>query len=384
MTNWIALGDSNTGNSYNPYYVTSNQTYFKLISDQFGLTAINAGVSGNKASDMLARLTTVMALGSSGDIVSVCSGTNEADESVTNSTTTASIRAAYREDMSDIIDTLQTNGFKPVIFTAPDSLLLGMRPRLEALRQEAHEIGIKYGVPVIDINAKMIFDLNSVTFSTYKDWFKDNSGTPDNYHMEVTGHQRWADFSISKLLDLSGVGGGPTTYPQTILNRSFNSGFGNTTTDTTRTQIKASALTAKTGSPTQTKVTFAADVSESFTVTSAYIGHKATSGDAWDFSSTPVQLMVSSSGTFTVPQNSTVTTDLCGFVWDGSSDIIVSIYCSGGPSSDFLAAFDDGINSGSSLYVTHLKAASDASTVNASGYSSYPGYCSGVTKIDME
>lgn len=388
MTNLIALGDSNTGNSYAPYYVTASQTYFYLAATSWGLTPINAGVSGNKASDMYARISTVMALGASGDIVTIMSGTNECDASVTAGTSVASIRATYRTDMGNIIFTLKTNGFKPVIITPPDSLLVGMRPRLDGIRQEALQMGIDLGIPVIDLFGKMTADLNFTAFSTYEQKFKNNGTTPYNpdlYHLSVTGHADVSTFLVSQTLLFSTGGGGGTTYPQTILNRSFNGAFGNITTETVRIQIKASAITAKTGSPTQTKVTIAASGLESFTVTAAYIGHRASSGDAWDFATTPVQLLVSGSGTFVVPISSSATTDLCNFVWDGTSDIIVSIYCNGGSSSDGLAAYDDGVYSGSSLYVTHLKTSgNDAATVNASGYTSYPGYCGGVTKIEMQ
>jgi lysophospholipase L1-like esterase len=200
MANLIALGDSNTGNSYNPYYVTATQTYFYLLATEIGLTPVNAGVSGNKASDMLARLSTVMGLGSAGDFVLIMTGTNESDASVTNGTTVASVRATYRADMEEIVDTLQTNGFKPIVVTPPDSLAIGMTPRLSAIRDEALALGIEYLVPVVDLYAKMRFDYDRLAFSTYKGWFKDNSGSPDSYHLSVNGHAWCADFAAKAIV----------------------------------------------------------------------------------------------------------------------------------------------------------------------------------------
>lgn len=60
-----------------------------------------------------------------------------------------------------------------------------------------------------------------------------------------------------------------------------------------------------------------------------WIGHKAASGNPWDFAAAPVQVKLNNSGIIDLGSGM-VRLDCCAFEWDGVSDIIVSSYITSG------------------------------------------------------
>ncbi len=122
-----------------------------------------------------------------------------------------------------------------------------------------------------------------------------------------------------------------------------------------------------------------------------YIGEKATSGDAYDFASTPRQVTFSSGQAGGTVTSSGLTSDPIPFRVDKHKDYIISIYFSSysePPKKDTAA----------SGYALYYKEGDDAATVDASGYSAsasngkkhfvekiygYSVHCGGLCKSDF-
>lgn len=151
---------------------------------------------------------------------------------------------------------------------------------------------------------------------------------------------------------------------------------------TIRLVIPAASLTAPSGTPTLTRLTMRGSAAEQTSIGAAYIGHKASSGDAYDFASTPVQIKVATSGSFILGILTDVASDDAAFVWDKTSDIVISFYIANDTGKDTIRRINAGISG--SLYV---KSGNDASTVNATGYAasgSNPTTLAIVSKIEMD
>lgn len=94
-----------------------------------------------------------------------------------------------------------------------------------------------------------------------------------------------------------------------------------------------------------------------------YIGEKAASGDAYDFASTPTQLLVGASGTFNLDQNAPdVTTDALTFTFDHTKSYVIAAHFV--PAS-FGGMRHEGSITGADSY--NSAGASTATTVDASG-----------------
>lgn len=369
-----ALGDSNTGNACTPYYVTANQTYFKLVADALGYTeAINAGVSGNTATAMLARIQADV-IDHNPNVCLVMAGTNETDSSITNNLAVDSLVATYTSAMGSIITALQTAGIKPVIISPPYSLRPRMEGRLQKLRDAGLVLCVTRGVAFVDLFGRMQHDSETLSTSTFNQWYLDISGNPDLYHMGVTGHQRAADLISTTQFQIGSSGGG-STGTGSILNVALTSSFGNMDGSTARIKIMASATTPPSGVVTKIRLKLQAHADEAFSVAKCYIG-KCTSGVSVA-AFAPVQVGASSS--FTVAQGSTVWTDWVTMDWDKTTNLVVSLYANGGSTADKMAAV-----SGSSAGNTWLKSGDDAATGTASGYAEYTGYLSLVTNIETD
>lgn len=103
-------------------------------------------------------------------------------------------------------------------------------------------------------------------------------------------------------------------------------------------------------------------------LSSAYVGHKASSGNVWDFDGGQKQLKVGGNTGFTVPVNGNVETDWLDFDFDDSRDLIVAIYCTSGDVRVGAVASSIGGSFSS-------KAGSDETAVSApSGYSTSGAY----------
>lgn len=147
--------------------------------------------------------------------------------------------------------------------------------------------------------------------------------------------------------------GGETLFTATF---TADSGAGSSTTF--RFVIPASTL-AGSNVYSQVRLLFRATAAGTLTYNPGYIQEKAGSGDAYDFSATPVQITVGSSGTITIPAGTEVWSDWLDLAIDAAKNYVVSLYKTGGTSRQETT-------SGITQY---SKAGSDASTVNASGYS---------------
>jgi len=162
-----------------------------------------------------------------------------------------------------------------------------------------------------------------------------------------------------------------------ILDHALDTNFGNIAGKTARIEIKASALIVPPGAPSRIRVTLRATGDEPFSIGAAYVGHKAAYGKPWDATQV-TQLLVGGQRGFTVPTGGAVTTDWLDFAWDKSSDLVVSLYCDGDAAEDKMPAMSD------TVHATHLKLGNEAGLADASGYYSYPGYLSAVSRIETD
>lgn len=120
------------------------------------------------------------------------------------------------------------------------------------------------------------------------------------------------------------------------------------------------------GTPTTIKVKIAAGPS-GFASDGFYVGHKATSGDIYDFAATPVQLSVSGNTTFSIAGNGEAWA-IGTFVYDKSSGLDFALQDQGTGGNDLKAKV-----AATAIYKGFYKAGKDASTVNKSGYSHLGG-----------
>lgn len=375
-----ALGDSNTGNNRNPYYVAASETYFQLVSAALGYeTAINAGVSGDTAGGGLARLQADV-IAYSPSVCTVMFGTNEVDGSITANTQIDALISSYRSNIDGIITALLAASIKPVIVSPPFALRARAEGRLAALRDSLRELCIRRNVAFVDLFGKMQEDSNTQTASYFNQWFMDIGGTPDTYHIGVTGHQRIANTILAGQLAI-GSSTPPPSPPEdsgTVLNATLDGNFGNIDGKTIKVRIKAAQLSPPSGAVTKIRLGLQGHADEPLTLAKLYIGQKATSGDAYDAASLS-QMKVGGSSAFTVPQGTQVWTDWLTFSWDKTSDLIVSLYCNAGANADKMAAA-----SPSAIGDTHLKNGDEAATANATGFTAYNGYLSLVAKIETD
>ncbi len=144
-------------------------------------------------------------------------------------------------------------------------------------------------------------------------------------------------------------------------------------------RFEAAALTMPSGNILTMTVRFEAAAAEGLTITNAYIGHAAASGDAYDFSATPVQLLFSGSGSVAISAGATATSDSASFVYDKTSALLIAYYVGGGASVDSLRK-----KTGLSNINRYAKAANDAATVNKTGYGTEVGELDAINRIQAE
>lgn len=154
--------------------------------------------------------------------------------------------------------------------------------------------------------------------------------------------------------------------------------FGNRDTDTVKCEIAVADLTVPPFTPTRMWITLGqVSTVESVTFSKVYIGHKSAAGDLTPvlFGGMPsTVIMPSIPG---MPPN-TSRSDEIAFVWNETSPLILSMYFAGGPDSDLLSARTTGASD------TYFKEGVDeAITADFTGYMSFPGFLSGVVKIEV-
>jgi len=114
------------------------------------------------------------------------------------------------------------------------------------------------------------------------------------------------------------------------------------------------------------RVKFAAHTSEGWGMDQAYVGEKASSGNAWDFDGNQVQLTFNGSVSVVVPAGSTMWSDWVALSTTGSINKIVSCNVTSDTSNDAMAR-----EIGVTGYTRHNKASSDeAGTTAPTGYTS--------------
>lgn len=73
------------------------------------------------------------------------------------------------------------------------------------------------------------------------------------------------------------------------------------------------------------RVTLQAGASNDAVIASAYIGHQASSGNAYDFDGNQAQLLFSASGSTTVSAGTTETSDSVSFSLDATKNLVLSV-----------------------------------------------------------
>jgi len=144
-------------------------------------------------------------------------------------------------------------------------------------------------------------------------------------------------------------------------------------------RIEASAMSLPSGSITKLRMRYKAGSSEGFTVTNTYMEHRASSGDVYDFATTPTQILFAGSASKTISAGTTEWSDWMDFAYNKIDDLLVSFYAGGGAGSDMLsyALSVTGVNK-------YDKVANDAATVNKTGYGTTAGYCGLINAIEYE
>ena len=138
------------------------------------------------------------------------------------------------------------------------------------------------------------------------------------------------------------------------------------------------SLTIPVGGITQVRVTFEAGSTEACTITNAYIGHAAASGDVYDFLATPAQFLFGGATSKAVTAGTSFTSDFVNFKYNKTSALLISFYCGGGSSSDMIR------RKGTVTNVTHYtKTANDAATVDKTGYTVSAVNLVGINKIEV-
>lgn len=111
-------------------------------------------------------------------------------------------------------------------------------------------------------------------------------------------------------------------------------------------------------------------------VNKMYIGEAATTGDAYDFATTPVQVTFAGLTTVSIPANGSTVSDLITLTTDGTKNIVISYYIASGQTAAISAG---SLLNWNSYYITGDNAAAvDATT----GYT-VAGNDYLITRVDM-
>lgn len=145
---------------------------------------------------------------------------------------------------------------------------------------------------------------------------------------------------------------------------------------TIRVVIDSAQLSFPSGA-NQIRVTFYSASGEGLIITSAYVQNGAAAGDAYDFDSTPSQLLFGGSASRTIGANSNATSDGASFTRIAGRSLVVSLYINGGTSAD--AFRSKGTQTG---YTSYYINSSDATTVNTTGYSTAVPAILGVMHVE--
>ncbi len=178
------------------------------------------------------------------------------------------------------------------------------------------------------------------------------------------------------LHNLSTSGGftnaGMTVSSSTIASKSLSGNLGGISSQTIRQLISSSVLQTTGTGPV--RVTFGAG-SGGASLSSAYIGMAAASGDAYDFASTPVQIKFSGATSKSFSTDQSITSDPVILNVESGKNLLISFYLTSGNVN-----FENYADVNRDIYV---KAANETATVNVTGYSNYDGSTWFVERVDM-
>ncbi|WP_339735367.1 SGNH/GDSL hydrolase family protein [uncultured Gimesia sp.] len=180
---------------------------FSLPANAVAAEVINAGVGGNRSSQLLKRLDRDV-LAHKPSVVVLMVGTNDR----LNSGGFIDIKA-YRKNVNTLIDKIQTSGVKVLLMTPPPCIpeLLFSRhnprkykdqspvERMQEVRSVLLEISQKRKIPLIDFHNYLIDHNIADTKKTSVLRNRANSGIKDGVHLTPAGYQLLAKLVAEKL-----------------------------------------------------------------------------------------------------------------------------------------------------------------------------------------
>lgn len=165
----------------------------------------------------------------------------------------------------------------------------------------------------------------------------------------------------------------------TIIDKSLATASNGWTNYTIRVVVPVTAMgPLPRGTITLVRAKLFGGASETFSVEAAYIGQQAASGDSYDFSTTPSQLLFSGVGNVIAPMGGSVWSDWVSLTWDKSTPLVYSIDVATGTTTDMTAlSVVAGVTS-------FYKTGNDAATIDATGYTSYSAALIGIGAIEVD
>lgn len=182
-TRWVAFGDSLTSRLGNgaPYQGWVDRTGFLSLQQVSAL--YNAGIVGNNAADMLARIETdVLAFEPS--FVSVWVGTNDVTQERSF--------ADYKADVAEIVAILKRAGAAVALFTIP--------PRADTSKAATITTWNAWLREFARVNACHLVDTYAILVDPATGQFRAGFDSGDGIHIAEAGHQAIATFVQSRLL----------------------------------------------------------------------------------------------------------------------------------------------------------------------------------------
>lgn len=175
------------------------------------------------------------------------------------------------------------------------------------------------------------------------------------------------------------LGLSPATATGTLWSQTLTSNSVGWNTITGVNTIAAAAMSLPTYGITRMRFKIEAATTEGCIITNMYVGHKAASGDAYDFAATPVQVLFSGSAGVTIAISTDTWSDWCTFSYDKTTPLSLAWYISS--STDSLRQ-STGLGAN---YNNYQKAVNEAGTVNKSAsYSVGAGKVIGVNAIECD
>lgn len=131
--------------------------------------------------------------------------------------------------------------------------------------------------------------------------------------------------------------------------------------------FEVAALSLPGDSITDIRITFRNPTLEGCNLAKVYVGHGASSGDAYDFAATPEQVLFGGSGSVSLGTTSPTASDWVPFVYDKTSRLAIAWYISS-PTDTMI------YRAGVSNVTTYYRSGDEAATVNKSaGYAALSG-----------